>query len=275
MNFWSLTNRFASALAAVSLCGATAFGATGPSTALTADQIMKKTIDRAETIRTANKHVDYSYTKFSVTEEFDGKGKLTDKKEKVLQYEAGYGRLSALKLNGRAISGAEFRKQDEAAIHARQEVTDSKSNRRDDNWEKYLTRELVAKYSFKLVGHENVNGRAAFVVAFEPARENLPVDHFIDRLTNRLGGKVWIDEEDFEIARAQIALRSEVNLWRGVLGNLRKCNFTVERSRVDDNIWFNTLTNGEFEGRKLLEPTHVRTRSESTNFKKILQRTSR
>jgi hypothetical protein len=236
---------------------------------LTAEQIMRKAVARAESIRGANRQANYSYTKFAVTEEFDGKGHLKEKKEKVLQFEAGYGRLSDLKLNGRTLRGAEFRKQDEAALQARQEVTDSKSTRRDDNWEKYITAELVAKYSFKQVGEEMVNGRMAYILDFEPASPNLPVNHFIDRLTNRLGGKVWIDEEDFEIARAQIALRSEVSLWRGVLGNLRKCNFTVERSRVDDKVWFNTLTNGEFEGRKLLEATRVRTRSESSNFRKV------
>ena len=77
---------------------------------------------------------------------------------------------------------------------------------------------------------------------------------------------------DFEVARAQVGLRGEVALWGGVLGNLRKCNFTVERSRVDENVWFNTATNGEFEGRKLLEPTHIRTRSESSNFHKTVRR---
>jgi hypothetical protein len=271
MKFWFGPSRIGVALAAITLSSSvwSAFAAD-----LTAQQIIAKTVRRAQAIRAANRQADYSYTKFAITEEFNNKGKLTEKKEKVFQYEAGYGRLSQLKLNGRALSGAEFRKQDEDALQERREVTDSKSRQRDDNWEKYLTPELVAKYVFKLIGREEIHGRAAYVVSFEPASSELPVNHFIDRLSNRLGGKVWIDEEDFEIARAQVGLRGEVTLWHGVLGSLRKCNFTVERSRVDENVWFNTLTSGEFEGRKLLEPTHVRTRAESTNFKKIQRTTS-
>lgn len=242
---------------------------------LTARDIVRKTVARAQAIRVANKQSDYSYSKFAVTEEFNGKGRLKEKKEKTLEFQSGYGRLSKLKLNGRALSGAEFRKQEEAALEARQQAMVSKSNKRDDNWEKYLTPALVSKYSFRLLGHEIVQGRPAYVLGFEPASGELPVNHLIDRLANRLGGKVWVDEEDFEIARAQVALRGEVALWGGVLGNLKKCNFTVERSRVDDNVWFNTTTNGEFEGRKLLEPTHIRTRSESTNFRKVVQSSSR
>src|SRR5207237_7698016 len=111
----------------------------------------------------------YSYTKFSMTEEFNGKGKLKEKKEKLLQFESGRGRLSQVKLNGRTLSGAEFRKQEEAALEVRQQATDSKSNRHEDNWEKYITPQLVAKYSFKLLGEEIINGRSAYVLGFEPA----------------------------------------------------------------------------------------------------------
>src|SRR5712671_3377154 len=79
--------------------------------AFTAEQILKKTVERAQTIQSANKQSDYSYTKFSVTEEFNGKGRLKEKKEKLLQFESGRGRLSQLKLNGRTLTGSEFRKQ--------------------------------------------------------------------------------------------------------------------------------------------------------------------
>jgi len=262
------------ALSAIVLTATQTFSAPAP-TSLTAQQIINKTVERAQSLRGSNKQADYSYSKFAVTEEFNAKGKLKEKKEKLLEFQAGYGRLSQIKLNGRPLSGAEFRKQDEAAIEARQQATDSKSNRRDDNWEKYVTPQLVSKYSFKLLGEETVNGRSAYIVGFEPTSGDLPVNHLAERLTNRLGGKVWVDEEDFEIARAQVALRGEVALWGGLLGNLKKCNFTVERSRVDNNVWFNTTTNGEFEGRKLLEPTHIRTRSESKNFRKTARTTSR
>lgn len=241
---------------------------------LSAEQVVRKMLERGQGPQSANKQANYSYTKLSVTEEFNGKGQLKEKKEKLLQFESGYGRLSQLKLNGRALTGSEFRKQEQEALEARQHVTDSKNARRDDNWEKYINPELIAKYKYTMLGHEAVNGRVSYVIGFEPRSGDLPVNRLVDRLTNRLGGKVWIDEEDFEIARAQVALRGEVALWGGVLGNLRKCNFTVERTRVDDNVWFNTATNGEFEGRKLLEPTRIRTRSESSNFKKTERRAS-
>ena len=44
----------------------------------------------------------------------------------------------------------------------------------------------------------------------------------VDRLLNRISGTVWIDVEEFEVARADIQLRSEVNLLGGVIGSLKK-----------------------------------------------------
>jgi len=67
---------------------------------------------------------------------------------------------------------------------------------------------------------------------FEPASGDLPVNHFGRAADESPGGKSLVDEEDFEIARAQVACGASCSLG-GLLGNLKKCNFTVERSRVD------------------------------------------
>jgi hypothetical protein len=78
---------------------------------------------------------------------------------------------------------------------------------------------------------------------------------------------VWIDAEDFEIARAEVFLRSEVNLFGGVVASLKRLAYTIERTRVADGVWFSTFSTGDFQGRKLLEPAHIRTRSQSVNFR--------
>jgi hypothetical protein len=110
-----------------------------------------------------------------------------------------------------------------------------------------------------------LRGRKTYVLTFEP-KNDLPVKKLADRFLNQIAGTVWIDAEDFEIARAEIHLKSEVTLWGGVIGTLRHCRFTLERTRLPDGVWFNSSSHGIFEGRKLLEPMLIRTHSESTNF---------
>ena len=42
-----------------------------------------------------------------------------------------------------------------------------------------------------------------------------------------------------------------------------------ERIRLEDGTWFNRAANGDFEGRKLLDNTHVKTRSQTSEFQKV------
>jgi len=54
-----------------------------------------------------------------------------------------------------------------------------------------------------------------------------------------------------------------------LLGSLKKFSFALERIRLADGVWFNRVASGDFEGRKLLDNTHVKTRSETSAFHKI------
>src|SRR5688572_420418 len=74
---------------------------------LTADQIVQRTVLRAQFVHTLNKQTNYSYQKTSTVEELDGKGKVKNRKEKVLAFESGLGTLKELKVNGEVLSDRE------------------------------------------------------------------------------------------------------------------------------------------------------------------------
>ena len=90
-----------------------------------------------------------------------------------------------------------------------------------------------------------------------------------DRLLNRISGTLWIDAEEFELARADLVLRSEVNLFGGIAGSLRKLAYSMVRTRVAEGVWIGTLTSGDFEGRKLLDSMRIKTRSRAENFRPL------
>ena len=89
-----------------------------------------------------------------------------------------------------------------------------------------------------------------------------------DRFLNHIAGTVWIDAEEFEIAKLELHLQGEVTLWDGLIGTLRRGSYTLERIRLPDGAWFNHSSHGAFEGRKLTEPLLIRTRSDSNNFRR-------
>jgi hypothetical protein len=117
-----------------------------------------------------------------------------------------------------------------------------------------------------LIGKTNLNGRTAYQIAFQPKVPEPPVRRIVDRLLNRISGTLWIDTEEFEVARADIHLRSEVDLLWGVAGSLKKLAYTVTRTRVGNGIWLNSFSSGDFEGRKLLESMRVKLRTQTSNF---------
>jgi hypothetical protein len=171
-----------------------------------------------------------------------------------------------LQVNGPLPSQADLKKQSDNEGSIRQITGDTKQGK-GDNRENFLTAELAARFDFKLLGETNLNGRATYEVAFEPKNPQLPVHRIMDRLLNQISGTLWIDADEFEVARADISLRSEVNLLGGLIGSLKKLSYTLERTRVADGVWFSTLSSGDFQGRKLLDPTHIKTKSQSVNFR--------
>jgi len=214
---------------------------------------------------------NFIYRKLTVTEELDTAGKVKEHREKLyeISYRDGLSHARLLQVNGHAPSEADLKQQSDNEGSVRQ-LTGEK-NRNGDNRENFLTADLAARFDFTVIGTTNVNGRTAYQIAFQPKNPQMPVRRMVDRLLNQLSGTLWIDTEEFEVARAEVSLGKEVNLLGGIIGSLKKLSYTLERTRVADGVWFSTLANGDFMGRKLLDATHIKTKSQSIHFHKLAQ----
>jgi hypothetical protein len=244
-------------------------------TALTADAVIQKAVARAQQDESRGTQPAFDYSKVTVTEELDSSGKVKERKERVYEvsFRDGQSHVRILSVNGRAPDGAELRKQSENQTNFRQAFSNSKSAKRDR--ENFLTPELAARFQFRFIDRRTFNGRASYQIGFEPRSPRLPENKIVERVLNRLSGTLWIDAEEFEVARAEIFLRSEVNLLGGVIGSLKKLAYTLDRTRVDEGLWFSTSSTGDFEARKLLDSTHIKTKSSSKNFRRVASETSR
>jgi len=255
------------------LCGLFALLGLSPvraSEVLTVSEILQKAVDRGQQDQQGSVP-DFIYRKSTVTEELDTAGKVKEHREKLyeISYRDGLSHAKLLQVNGHAPSEADLKQQSDNEMNVRQLTGEKKNN--GDNRETFLTAELVARFDFTLVGTTNLNGRTTYQVAFQPKNPQLPVHHLVDRLLNQLSGTVWIDAQEFEVARAEVSLSKEVNLLGGIIGSLKKLSYTLERTRVADGVWFSTLSNGDFLGRKLLDPTHIKTKSQSVHFHRLAQ----
>lgn len=237
---------------------------------LAASEIIQKAVDRGQQDQQGS-IPDFIYRKLTVTEELDTAGKVKEHREKLyeISYRDGLSHARLLQVNGHAPSDADLKQQSDNEMSVRQLTGEKKGN--GDNRETFLTADLAARFDFVVVGTTNLNGRTAYQIAFQPKSPQLPVHHMVDRLLNQLSGTLWIDAEEFEVARAEVTLGKEVNLLGGIIGSLKKLSYTLERTRVADGVWFSTLSNGDFLGRKLLDATHIKTKSQSIHFHRLAQ----
>jgi hypothetical protein len=262
--------RLSIVLAGLTVCFALAGQATvRAGTAVTAADVVQKAVERGQQDQQGTVP-DFTYRKLTLTEEIDNAGKVKERREKVYEiaYRGGLSHASLLQVNGHAPSEADLKMQSENEMNLHQLTGEAKSAR-GDNRENFLTADLAARFDFKLLGQTNLNGRAAYAISFQPKNPLPPVHRLMDRLLNQISGTLWIDADEFEVARAEVSLRSEVNLLGGLIGSLKKLTYTLERTRIADGVWFSTLSRGEFQGRKLLDPTHIKTKSQSVHFHRV------
>ena len=69
-------------------------------------------------------------------------------------------------------------------------------------------------------------GRRSWWIS-SPLNDHLPVNQFADKFINKAAGRVWIDEEDYAIAQAQLHLTEQVNVLGGIVGAVWKFTYAV------------------------------------------------
>ena len=116
----------------------------------------------------------------------------------------------------------------------------------------YSIPNLVKRFQFTLVGREMLNGRPSLVVDFKPLNDHLPVNQFADNFINKAAGRVWIDEEDYAIAQAQLHLTEQVNVLGGIVGAVWKFNYGFTRLRTPEGYWFARSMDWHLEGREVV-----------------------
>ena len=134
----------------------------------------------------------------------------------------------------------------------------------------YSIPNLVNRFQFTLVGREMLNGRPSFVVDFKPLNNHLPVNQFADNFINKAAGRVWIDEEDYAVAQAQLHLTQPVNVLGGIVGAVQKFTYDFTRVRTPEGYWFARNMDWHVEGREVLVNRIVDYHEQKLNEQKIM-----
>ena len=183
---------------------------------------------------------NYHYERIRLTEYRNGKGELKKQEEK--RTAEGVGKTNAAPVVAPApVEKDEPLSDSHSRIHGRAFAVKD-----------YSLSNLVSRFQFALLGRETVNGRSALVLDFQPASKNLPVHSYKDNFINKAAGRVWVDEADYAIAKADLHLTQQVNVLGGLVGAVWKFTYSFERDRTPEGFWFARHVDWHLEGREVI-----------------------
>jgi len=218
-----------------------------PSVATVLKRVADQTEKESDNERAFNQR--YGYTRTKVTEFRNAKGDLKKREEKKIANHP-----SAVPVAYRA-QPAGPTPEPNLGEEKSEAVTDARSNVRGKAFEKKdfsINDDLLGRFEFDLAGRKTINGRPMLVLEFKPAKKNLPERNIKDRFINKTAGRVWVDEADYLIAKADVHLTETVNVAGGLVGAVWKFNYSFDRERTSDGLWFTRAVDWHLEGREVI-----------------------
>lgn len=241
------------------------------------DEIVTRVVERSQAVATEKPPRRFVYTKVSTMEELDANGDVKSTKEKTYEVTqiGGLPRNRLIKVDGKAVSDRQRQREEQEARERRDAAEEKDKATRDDKAKArnpfMITREVADRYDFTLRKRTMLEGRAVYVVDFQPRRRPSASTKLVDRVLDKISGTLWVDEADSEIARAKLGLTERVTFLGGVLGSLERFDLTLTRRRAFEGVWYNHSTLLVFEGRKVFDAMRFRTREESADFRQVAE----
>jgi len=128
--------------------------------------------------------------------------------------------------------------------------------------------QILERYDFRAVDRGTVEGRPAIVLEFTAFPGSRPLAH--DDVLRNLAGRVWMDEADREVVRAEVRNTAGMKFFLGLGASVSTVSGTFEFRKVGDTLWLPVRDETRATGRMLLFRT-FRTRVVHTygNFRRF------
>ena len=117
---------------------------------------------------------------------------------------------------------------------------------------KAIVDDVAGALDVKIDHREAVDGRDMIVLVFTPLAGAKPNTRE-GKLVKNFKGHIWIDEEAREVTRVEGIAVDDISVGLGVIGRLNEgATATVQRQRIDGDVWLPTSIRFNGEGRELL-----------------------
>ncbi len=236
----------------------------------TAEWVVDQILDRAVRVAQDTEGCSYIYEQRARVEELDAKNQVlhaTEKTYRVFLIQ-GFPFSRLIGIEGQSLSASELRKEDLREREFRRRITDRDFESMAERKETWVNRELMARYHFTVERREVYEDRTMLVLDFAPRAGLPPAQRIQDQILNRLAGRLWVDEADFEVGKMEVRLIEGFSLgWLGILGSIQECDIEFKRLRMPDGCWVNRGYSVFLTGRKLFMPMRLRMTEKCSGFR--------
>jgi hypothetical protein len=220
----------------------------------------------------------YTFTERHVEKQLDDRGAvkkvLTETYEVYPSAEPGHTYRKLVERDGKPLAASELEKEDRKhdAKLANAEASGEHEARMAALRKKEQTflDEIFRLYDFRMVGREMLEGRPTIVLSYA-AREDFKPTTRGGKVLKSFAGRVWIDEQDRQLVRAEGHLVDTVSFGLGVLARLHKgATASFTRRKVNDEIWLPSEARFAGSARVLLfKGIHLDSMSRYSDYKKF------
>jgi hypothetical protein len=170
--------------------------------------------------------------------------------------------------NGKPLSPAEQRKEDEKFAKEAQRRKNESASERQARIRKYenersFLKDLPNAYNFQIVGDEVVDGRSAWVMLLKRRPEFEPTTSRGGMLKH-IEGKLWIDKEDTQWAKAEAHVTDPISIGWIVARIDQGAEIKLDMTRVVNGLWMPEKI--DIDGRAKVLMVHNKVLDEHLSF---------
>jgi len=224
-----------------------------------ADDVLHRVLTTVTNPEVRRASAQFRYVQRTIIEKLDDKGRLREREERVYDVGplAGGVYASLVEKNGKSLSSSDLLDEKQRRQRFLERSRTQKFGGGDSD-RVPLDPELFNRYKAEVLAREWRDGRPTVIVRFWPRSPDLPIRRRQDYVLNKLTGKVWIDEQDWEIVRVDAHLTERVRVVLGLVAALDKADLAFEQIAMGSGVYLPLRLTANFEGRKLFSTLHQR-----------------
>ena len=234
---------------------------------LTAPQIIEKAHEAAK--RNGMGEAVFSFLRRATIEDLDSQGKIRKGYTKTYRAYTDRREQELIRVDGKPASHRQVARE-QARNRERQRRYLARKKSGNTNKSENLVTRNVELYQEKfipiLVGVESLNARPAYVIQLRPNTDHKLKSKTVNRFMNQFDAKLWVDKDEFHIARIDAILKKPVTFLGGLVGAVNAINISISEKRLASDAWVDEIVSANFDARMFWKTYRFRMKSESSNF---------